>query len=245
MRSYRFALVVPPVIAIAIAAAACAGGSATIRFDPGDADALAHAALIGETDLPRQGWRLVATDAFDDGESQFAGLSAECQALEAALAELNAPLVARRAGRAQKEFERLAPNFPFPVSVEVAVQILDDDAGLAEIVAAAGQLWDGYVECSREYYLSQLGPEATVAATAITPKASPPRGGAVIGLEVDFETSEVAAIVRLESYTWTYANATVSVTISGPRQAFTTELVTTAVERMDAAVRRAAGETLE
>ena len=225
--------------AAAILVAACgdddSGGGDKITLDPAKADALAHAAILSDTDLPGKGWEATKTDEFSDDET--IGDTAACKSIEAKLTKQKAANRAARAGRAEKEYTRSNGEADLDTSVEVEVNVFKDTATPAQALNAfRDALASGdFGKCLEDLFKEGAG-GPTAQGVSITVKqgkarTAAPAGGAAQAYDFAIAVPGFKADMHYESYLWRYGNAGTTVTISGPATALTPELAKAALDR--------------
>jgi hypothetical protein len=229
---------------IAVLAVACSGGGDEERFDPEQADYLAAAAMPALDDFPAEDWTLIAVDEFDDEETDTTGLSEECVDYQESRDAINESLEPGRRGRAQREFERVAPSFAVPMSVEVSMEVFEDEDGLSEAFDeyAAQLSGDTFLTCFSESLALGIGQGVDLTPSPVTPLAGPPQNGVVAAGEVEYAVQGEQGTLRYELYLWHYLNSRIYVAFFGPQEAFTPQLIRTIVERVDAKLIAAAGD---
>ena len=256
-------LTIVAALALALLVSACGGEDDDVaddgpRFDPARADELAHAALIGTSNLPGSGWEIAAEDDFDDdgddGDEflQFAEQEESCQHITdlAALGDImggdddeDLPL-----GRAKVEFERDAGPMDIPSSVEVEIEIEETVAdiqggwGIARSILGS----EDTSECFRALMGAVLAEESDglfeVSLESIDPPADPPGDGVALAFRMEIEISGLAAFEAVMGlYMWPYSNAGIQVMIIGSEEELEPDDFAAILDSVDSMV-RAAGE---
>lgn len=234
-------------VAVAAVAAVACGGDSTATpapatptptatptgptYDALQADAVAHAALLAEGDLPGQGWAVEASDDFSDDDL---GDSEACQRAEQ-IRDLNkVERDADRAGKAQIELSTPGTGSG-PVSVNSAVHIFKStEVPLATLDNFLGAVHGGdFVECIKDGMLASLPAGSTVEVLQTAQHVQPPHRGIAFAWQLNIVSGDEHLAVAIEYHLWADSNAGVTVAFFGPPEAITTELVKAAVEKAD------------
>lgn len=211
------------------------GGGDKITLDPAKADALAHAAILSDKDLPGKGWEVTKTDEFSDDEE--IGDTAPCNNIEAKLNKQKAANNAGRAGRAEKEYTRPNGEADLDTSVEVEVNVFKDTKTPAQAFNAfKDALKSGdFGKCLEDLFKEGAGgPDAqgvTITVKEGKPRTAAPAGGAAQAYDFAIAVPGFKADMHYESYLWRYGNVGTTVTISGPAAALPPELAKAALDR--------------
>jgi hypothetical protein len=222
---------------IAFASVACGGSRGAESERAQDA---ARAALIDETALPGFGWTAGEVESVVSSPPRPES-SGPCLDLEAPLrAALEAASEKRIAG-GQRQISKQLPDSPWPLTVQVRVEVFDDTATPVGLLAALRVHLEApaYASCLAD----RLGfePGLEVAARRVRPLA--PRPDAAVASAVEIEIREAASatvtVARSEGYQWAYGRVLVSVELTGPRHGFSQAVVTSAVLATEEAVEAA------
>lgn len=219
------------------AKATAAPASGSNKFDPGKADAIAHASMVSANDLPGGGWAVSKKDDFTQGEDST---TASCAPMNAAQKAFQAALDTNRAGRAKVELSKTAPNALLPSSAEFIVYIYQDTKSAAAPVGAYRSMVDAatFMKCLEEGMSGD--PSMSAKVTKLSPAASVPENGVGIAFEVAITAGSITFTMRVESYAWQTSNAFVGVNLSGPKDVVTADLSKAAVSKLQAALDAAA-----
>jgi hypothetical protein len=230
-------------LAITALLIACGGGgdsgSGQLRFDPADADALAHAGLISAADLPGSGWQVTADDEREVDEQSPETDS--CKQIKAFQDDVKADDAKSRAGRAQREIMRNAAGAGLPTGVEIEIEIYRDPALTREHLRRATSLVNNgaYSKCLTEL-LAEVYRGAGLSGTTkiVDGSAAPPANG--FSFAAEGEVGGLPSALRFENYGWVDGNAKVRLTFSGAKSELTGDLVKTAIAKTQAALASAA-----
>jgi hypothetical protein len=238
MTGTRFAarpfLAAVTVVAAAVVVA-CGGdddGSAAPRFDPADADAIAHAAMLTAKDLPGTGWVELEVDSFDD--SEIPAETAACRAIEGARTAVRESVEAGRAGRAQVSLGREGDD-GFATEAESRVNIFRNADVPARAFAAAEKAYSAknVTDCFRDAVVAGVDPSITVEAKSATPLATVPKGGLARAVLITLSDEDEDLELRFEVYIWRDSNAGVTVSLNGTVEGLTREVARAAVRGVD------------
>ncbi len=232
--------------ALPLLIAACGGGK-KLTFDPAKADTLAHAALISESDLPGSGWKVTETDQFSDGTPFTSDTSsAACKSLDQAFSSVKSQSEAGRAGRAEKAFEQQGGLIP--TIVQVQVTIFKDTKVPSSALDTFKQALNGndFTSCLTDTMKQGFGKDAPSAGNlnlSVNPgtaAASAPLSGVAKAFDVSLAATGLSVNMHLEAYLWRDGNAGITVFLFGSKDALTSSLVKTVVDKMQAGLDRAA-----
>lgn len=220
------------------AKATAAPASGSNKFDPGKADAIAHASMVSATDLPGGGW---AVSKKDDFTATTDSTTASCAPMNVAQKAFRTALDVNRAGRAEVELSKTAAAALLPSSAEFLVYIYQDTKAAAAPLAAYRSMVDAatFMKCLEDEMVSDASMTAKV--TKVSPAASVPDNGVAVAFEVAITAGSITFTMRVETYAWQTSNAFVGVNLAGPKDVVTADLSKTAVSKLQAALDAAAG----
>lgn len=223
---------------LVVLAASCGGddGGATAdnarrSFPAEQGQAVAHALVIDINDLPggTKEWDLLSEDEFDDDED-FANTRA-CRAFEKAADESDTLSEKARTGRAERIFGREADTFDTEVTVKIT--IFRDVKSTQQVwkVAQKALESDDVETCFRDT-LEEDAPEgAEYELEPVEPHTVAPERGQAKAFEVLVRADGEEATLRLEFYTWPWANAGINVSFEGAAEEITPALVRQVINR--------------
>lgn len=236
-------LILPAILCLALAAAACTGdsnsdsdGAQLIEafFDPERADELARAAMPEPADLPGDGWEVVGRDDFDDDGDEEEDEFDRAFEDEPACAELNAldnlggitgsgddgdpP-----AGRAQIELSQPTAAQEIPTSVDVEIEIertvseISGSWGLAKDVIESPETQECMIAAMNAAFSSgeDMPAGADFEVSARSPSATAPNDGATMSFQVNMVVVGIEFDMAFEFYMFPYGNAGVTVGFVG------------------------------
>lgn len=228
------------VLLLAASLGACAGGDDDAAGDvgtgrllePARAESLAHELLLVPTDLPGVGWESVREDEFDD--EQPPAETAACRQVEAGRTEVKARTEPARLARAERELQRGLPD-AIPASVEATIEIFSRSDAASEALAGFRRLAasSDYDRCLEDRINRNLGPASPAKVDTRRAKAqsAAPGDGGALAFDFRIQAGGEVADLRYETYVWYFANALVTVTVSGPMDDVTASLVRAAIQR--------------
>lgn len=215
------------------------GGGGNVNFDPAKADAIAHAAMLVESDLPGTGWKVTSTDSFSDddtfGDSNTT--SAACKKIDDEVSKVTKDAAAARAGRAEKAFSQQGTLFE--TSIDVTVNIFKDaktpDDTLKVFKGAIEG--DDFDQCFKDLVEEGAAGQVEgvkIEAKAVDTLASPPNSGAKSAVDVTVDAGLIKTTVHSEFYAWRESNAGITVSISGPKDDLKADVVKAALDKVQA-----------
>jgi hypothetical protein len=231
----RYLALLTSLAAIVLVGCASGRGSGSSLNIAKQADALAHALLIGPQVLPGSGWWVRATDAFESADVADAGETrTQCSPTENELAEADARVAAGRLGRAKVNLERAVETSPLPLKVSLTIEVFRDPAGLDEWLGVVGKLvsGDAFLPCLEASFRSSSSPNVSVQARRVRALAPVPGNGVATASEltVSLDTDPDQTVMhRLEGYRWRFGDVLALLDITGARESFTAEIVNAAV----------------
>lgn len=222
-------------LVVAIVIGAC-GGDDGPAYDPENADAIAHAALLSPADLPGSGWVIAERDTFDDDVKLTDGLedSASCKAAETKSRAAKDAAAGDRAGRARLSMELATKGAQISTSVDQTISIQKSTGATNTAMKAYRELAEGgeLGKCLADVIKAGLGGAAgaTVTATEAKPTGSVPKGGTTSTFDIVVTLGGQKLEMRVESYIWADENAGVTVQFQGEKGQITAELVSKALD---------------
>ena len=232
---------------VATALLAC-GGEKGPANDPARADTAAHAALIGPADLPGAGWVITGRDQFQDGSRvDVASDSKACDSARAKSELAKKTAAEDRAGRAQLVLEIPASTqAPLATTIEQTVSVQNTTAATAKAMDAFRDLMQSgdMGQCVADSVTRSFAgaPGAKVTSAPGSPAKAAPSNGTASAFDVVITVQGQTLEMRLESYIWQDENAGVTLSISGPKNAITPELVGRALEAAAAKLKAQRGD---
>ena len=240
-----FSLIVPSLIAaMAFALASCAKSSSAPFFDPGKADASAHAALVQARDIYGSGWEVTAQDKFDD----TAGASFEQVALSIpqcsdllSLSIFGEQTEDRSVGRAKIEIRRSRAGALLPSSIDEEISIkptVVEVQGGWEIAKSLLQSDEGKACMARAFkagFQQGAGNRGIEVIVEPIPAAMvAPHNGAYLGFKLSIRIGRSPSFDGvLHTFLWQYANAEVTAIFAGSDSDLTNSRVTSIIKTMD------------
>ncbi len=220
------------------------GGNNGAFIEPANADKAAHAAMLAPSDLPGNGWEVIARDEFDDSDDDNEFVSAmegvrECETLSglASLEGLLGDDDDDPAGRANIQLDRQNPNAPLPTSIEVEVEIAEEASNVQGSWSLVKQIIGGddtancMVAALNKMFKEEVGFQATV--TRGKASATPPQNGASMAFNIKLAVAGQTLDMAMEMYFWPYANAEAQVMFSGPGGSLNSNLVGETLKKVD------------
>jgi hypothetical protein len=203
------------------------GGS--VAYDPNKADAIAHAAMLAAADLPGSGWTISGQDEFADSDFDVPANTTACMAIKDAVAKApNSEL--NRVGRAQVTLSRSGSLFE--TGVESQVSIYKDTSTPSAIFSAFKSALggDNFENCMQDVVQQGAG-DAKFETKSSTAQASAPNGGIAKAIDVKVTVAVVTVTVHFEFYVWQDSNAGVTVSLNGPKEDLTADVVKAALDK--------------
>lgn len=213
------------------------GDGGGVTLDPAKADAIAHSAMLTVKDLPGTGWTLTETDEFDEAGLAL-GEGPACAKVEKKLDATNEKTDAARAGRAQAAFSNQGKDDLIPLDVEAEVNVFEETRTPADALKTFRSVLasDDFATCMKDLFATAGGGTSgiKVASKSVEPRLAAPADGSAKAFLVSISGSGFAVEMRLEMYLWRFGNVGTTVSLSGPDDGVTTELVKAAVGKMQA-----------
>ncbi len=205
-----------------------------------EGDAVAHAAMISEADLPGTGWTVLSTDEFggsllDVGDDSL-GDTPACTAYYGRVESAAVAAEEARIGRAAKSFSKTADLLGTSVDIEVAVY--DDADAAGDLIAEAKGAFESseFEDCFREVISESGGEipeEVEFEITTSDARVEAPHDGIAQAFDVKLNAAGMSFGLHAELYAWADREATAFVSVFGDPEELTIELVEAAVEKTE------------
>jgi hypothetical protein len=221
------------ITALTLACGSSKSGGGKQTFDPKQADAEAHAALLKENELPGSGWKAGQDDQFS-GDDDLPSVSA-CNDMNAFQADAKKS----QAARARREFDRATAGAVVPASVAVDVHIYNTADEVASLLKRFKSLANsGKVSpCLVAFFQDQLK-DANIAVKEAPPSNKAPNNGIALA----FDLTAGPLTLRAENYQWTEGNGVLETTFTGLKDGITNDLISATNQKLsDAASQVAKG----
>lgn len=205
-----------------------------------EGDAIAHAAMISEADLPGAGWAVLSTDEFGgsllDVEGDSLGDTPACTAYYGRVEGAAVAAEEARIGRAAKSFSKTDDLLGTSVDIEVAVY--DDADAAGDLIAEAKGAFESseFEDCFREVIADSGGDipeEVEFEISTSDARVAAPHDGIAQAFDVKLNAAGISFALHAELYAWADGEATAFVSVFGDPESLTTELVEAAVGKTE------------
>ncbi len=227
---------------MALAFASCAKSSRAPFFDPGKADASAHAALIQARDIYGSGWEVTAQDKFDDtGGARFEQVALsipECSDL-LSLSIFADQTQNNTVGRAKVEIQRSTAVLPSSIDEEISIKptVVEVQGGW-EIAKSLLQSDEGkacFASAFKAGFQQGTGNRGIEAILEPIPAAMvAPHNGVYLGFRLSVRIGRSPSFEGvLHMFLWPYANAEATAIFAGSSNDLTNSRITSIIKIMD------------
>lgn len=216
------------------------GGSTGGGESTEEGDAIAHEAMIVESDLPGIGWTVLSTDEFgssllDVEDDSFADTPA-CNAYVGRVESAAREAEEQRIGRASKSFSKT--DDLLGTSVDIEINVYENGDAARDLIAEAKGAFESseFEDCFREVIAESGGdiPEEVEFEIATSDaRIEAPNDGVSQAFDIELAAAGMTFSMHAELYAWADGEATAFISIFGDPTAVTTELVEAAVGKTD------------